>query len=70
MSKDNVLFLQPSDKNREINKLLNESIEEEDASEPVNNISTWFGSEIKYSFIFMFVASIVSILAFGCIIIL
>ncbi len=47
MSKDNVLFLQPSDKNREINNLLNETIENKDDSESVDDMSTWFGSEIN-----------------------
>ncbi len=70
ISKDNLLFLQPYDKNRELNKLLKISIESEEDSEQVDNMSTWFGGGIKYSFIFMFSGSIISVLVFECLIIL
>ncbi len=70
VAKVKVLFLQPSDKNRENNRLLNESLENEEDSEPVDDMSTWLGSEIKYSFIFMFAGSVISVLVFGCLIIL
>ncbi len=70
ISKDNILFLQPSDKNRELNKLLNISIESEEDSEPVDDMSTWFGGDIKYSFIFMFAGSVISIWLFESLIIL
>ncbi len=62
--------MQPSDKNREINKLLNKSIQSEEDSEPVDDMGTWFGGDIKYSFIFIFAGSVISVLVFGCLIIL
>ncbi len=70
VAKDRVLFLQPSDKNRENNRLLNESLENEEGSELVDDMSTWLGSEIKYSFIFIFAGSVISVLVLGCLIIL
>ncbi len=49
---------------------MNETIENEEDCEPVDNMSSWFGGDIKYSFIFMFGGSIISVLAFGCLIVL
>ncbi len=48
VAKDKILFLQTPDKNRENNRLLNESIENEYDSEPVDDMSTCFGGDIKY----------------------
>ncbi len=70
VAKDKVLFLQPSDRNRENTRLQNESLENEENSEPVDDMSTWFGGDITYSFIFMFAGSVMSVLVFGCLIML
>ncbi len=36
----------------------------------LDDMRTWFGGDIKYSFIFMFGGSLMSVLVFGCLIIL
>ncbi len=47
VAKDRVLFLPILDKNRENNKLLNESMENEEYSEPVDDMSTWKWNKVK-----------------------
>ncbi len=70
IEQDQTVFLQPSDKNMEINTLLNRTFMNKDDPDDADDMTTWFRGNIKYSFVFMFFGSIIGIFGFACLIML